>query len=74
LNGAKYLGLDGDIGSVEIGKLADLIVLEKNPLENIRNSEGVRLTMANGLLYDAKTMDQIGHYPKKRKALFFEGE
>ena len=39
INGAWYLGLDKDLGSLEKGKLADLIVMDKNPLENIRNSE-----------------------------------
>jgi len=72
LNGAWYLGLDGDIGSIETGKLADLVVLEKNPLENIRNTESVRYTMVNGRLYDAATMDQIGNHPQKRANFFWQ--
>lgn len=71
-NGAVSLGLDSQLGSLEPGKLADLIVLDKNPLENIRNSESVRYTMVNGRLYDAATLDEIGNYERKRTKFYFE--
>jgi Tol biopolymer transport system component/imidazolonepropionase-like amidohydrolase len=63
LHGAEYLGLDGDIGSIQPGKLADLVVLDANPLENIRNSETVRYTMINGRLFDAHSLAQLGNHP-----------
>ncbi|MDQ3349863.1 MAG: amidohydrolase family protein, partial [Acidobacteriota bacterium] len=72
INGAQYLGLDAELGSLEKGKLADLIVLDRNPLENIRHSESVGLVMINGRLYDAKTLNQIGNHPAERPALWFE--
>lgn len=72
LDSAKYLGLDGDIGSLEPGKLADLVILEANPLTDIRNSEQIDMVMLNGRLYDAQTMDRIGNHPRKREPLFFE--
>jgi imidazolonepropionase-like amidohydrolase/Tol biopolymer transport system component len=72
LSGARYLGLDHDIGSLEPGKLADLIVLDANPLENIRNSESVRYTIVNGRVFDAATMNEIGNHPRTRKPFFFE--
>ncbi len=72
INGAKYLGLDAEIGSLEQGKLADLIVLDRNPLENIRNSESGWLVMVNGRLYDAKTLNEVGNQPKVRPALWFD--
>lgn len=74
INGAIYLGMDKQIGSLKVGKLADLIVLDANPLENIRHSEQVRYTMINGRLYDAETMDEIGNHPKKRAPFYFELE
>ncbi|HMC20493.1 MAG TPA: amidohydrolase family protein, partial [Thermoanaerobaculia bacterium] len=72
LNGARYLALDKDIGSLEAGKLADLIVLDANPLENIRNSESVRYTVVNGRIFDAATMNEIGNHPRERQKFFFE--
>jgi imidazolonepropionase-like amidohydrolase len=56
LSGAQYLGLDGDLGSIEAGKLADLVVFEANPLEDLRSSDRIRYTMLDGRLYDARTL------------------
>ncbi len=72
LNGARYLGMDKDIGSLEPGKLADLIVLDANPLENIRNSESVHYTVVNGRVFDAATMNELGNHPRERKKFYFE--
>jgi imidazolonepropionase-like amidohydrolase/Tol biopolymer transport system component len=72
LNGAHYLGLDDDIGSLEVGKLADLIVLEKNPLEDIHNTNTVEYTMVNGRLFDASTMNEIGNQPNERLPFWWE--
>ncbi|MFN0176910.1 MAG: amidohydrolase family protein [Saprospiraceae bacterium] len=72
LNGAKYLGMDKEIGSLAVGKLADLIVLDKNPLENIQNTESIRYVMVNGRLYDSGTLNEIGNYDKKRSKFWFE--
>jgi len=49
-------------------------VLERNPLENIRDSESIRYSMVNGRLFDARTMDEIGNHPRKRQPFFFEVE
>lgn len=72
INPAKSLGFDKSIGSLETGKLADLIVMDKNPLENIRNTESIRYTMVNGRLYDAKTLNEIGNYNRGRTPFYWE--
>jgi imidazolonepropionase-like amidohydrolase/Tol biopolymer transport system component len=72
IDGAHYLGLDGDIGSIEKGKLADLVVLDRNPLENIRNSEFINLVVVNGRVYDAKTLNEVGNHPHERAKFWWQ--
>ena len=72
INGAEYIGVDDELGSLVEGKLADLIVLEKNPLEDIQNSNSVTHTMINGRLYDISNMNEIGNYDKKRSKFYWE--
>ncbi len=72
INGAKYLGLDKDLGSLEVGKLADFLVLDKNPLENIRHSESIRSLSINGVFYDAESMHEVGEGGRVREAFFWK--
>jgi len=64
LHGAKAIGLDSDLGSIEKGKLADLVILDANPLLDIRNTNTVRFVMKNGRMYVGDTLDEI--YPSTR--------
>ncbi|MCH8331097.1 MAG: amidohydrolase family protein, partial [Bacteroidetes bacterium] len=74
INGARYIGMEDEIGSLKVGKLADLIVIDGNPLEDLRKTENVVYTMINGRLYDSSTMNEIGNYDKKRGKFYWEME
>ena len=62
--GAEAIGLDRDLGSIAPGKLADLVILTANPLDDLRNTNAIEQVMLNGRLYDADTLDEV--YPRQR--------
>ncbi|MFT5527839.1 MAG: imidazolonepropionase-like amidohydrolase/Tol biopolymer transport system component [Pirellulaceae bacterium] len=72
INGAKYLGLDGDIGSLEVGKLADLVVIQRgyDPTREIRHTERVEYVVANGRIFDARQMNELGS-PEPRRPFYW---
>ena len=62
--GANGIGLETELGSIEPGKLADLVILSRNPLDDLRNTVLVEQVMMNGRLFDAETLDEI--WPRQR--------
>ncbi|WP_163936307.1 amidohydrolase family protein [Paraferrimonas sp. SM1919] len=72
INPAFHFGMDKSIGSIKEGKLADLIVIDGNPLDNIRDSDKVTHTMVNGRLFDAETMNELNGKKVKRNKFYFE--
>lgn len=71
IDGAAHLGMDHDIGSIEVGKLADLVIIEGDVLSNIRKSEYVSHTVLNGRVFESATMNEVGT-DKERNKFFFE--
>ncbi|MFK7913705.1 MAG: amidohydrolase family protein [Pseudomonadales bacterium] len=64
LDGARIIGVDRDVGSIEPGKLADLLVLHENPLANLRATTALQRVIKGGVVYDAQTLDQ--QWPEQR--------
>jgi Tol biopolymer transport system component len=70
-NGAKIVGRPQDLGSIEVGKLADLVIFDKNPLDDIHNTNTIRWVMKNGELFEGDTLDQVWPEKKKLEPLWF---
>ena len=71
---AQSLGMAKDIGSIEVGKLADLVILSDDPSKDIANSDHIEKVMLGGRLYDAKTMNEVGTGTATRRSYWWEAE
>ena len=71
---ATSLGYGKDVGSLEAGKLADLLILDADPTHDIRNTERIHRVMLGGRLYDPLTMNEVATGNRKRAAYWWEAE
>jgi len=72
--GSEAIGFSNDLGSIEEGKLADLILLTKNPLDDIRNTNSIKYVMKNGILYNADSLDEVWPTIKKLPPQYWHGK
>ena len=74
IDSARTIGRDNELGSIEPGKFADLIVLQQNPLEDIRNTLSIESVMKNGRLYDGETLNEQWPRTTTEPAVWFQCE
>jgi imidazolonepropionase-like amidohydrolase len=74
IKSARYLGLDRQLGSLEPGKLADLVVMNANPLVDIANARQIDMVMVNGVLYRGADASRLHPDPEAAgKIYYFRG-
>jgi len=71
VNGSKIVGRPEELGSIEPGKLADLVIMDKNPLDDVHNTNTIHWVMKNGELFEGDTLDQVWPEQKKLEPLWF---
>lgn len=74
ITSAQSLGMARDIGSIETGKLADLVILSDDPSADIANSDNIEKVMIGGRLYDARTLNEVGTGTATRQPYWWEGD
>jgi Tol biopolymer transport system component/imidazolonepropionase-like amidohydrolase len=74
LSGAKALGYEQDLGSIEVGKLADMVVLSKDPLQDLHNTTAIRYIVKNGQVFEGDTLNAVWPEAKPLPAMWFWNE